>query len=471
MICLRVTERGGRGLSEPNHQLSAARARTRSELTGHPLSRAEVADAVNAWVYRRTGRVVQLSGNYIGKLERGVFRWPNADYRAGLRAVLGVTTDAELGLRPAERGTGGDSMEADDPPTFPPSAGEEVDDVRRRSFLQSASAAGVGMAFGLEAARHGLNRALSESSAVDLDDWHAINREYGTAYVTHTATELHEMLLVDLLSLETALRLAHDQRQRRELYSIGALLSQYMAQAVGDLGRRREGRRWWRTARYAADNSGDLHTIMFVRGRNAIRAIYDGQEPAIIIDQIGKSDHLIADGLASGKPSLLAARAQSFALLGRAEEAESSLNDLRDTFAALPSPMTKDHGWHCWAYPEERVRFTESFVYSHLGDTRRAEEAQSAALGLYPPNSRRGPVQIELQRALCLVAAGDPLEGAGHATTTLERLPSEHRTRFVMGLGEQVFAAVPDDQRRTRHARELYELLRDDALLRGRALE
>ncbi|MGK8523511.1 hypothetical protein ACRS6B_19070 [Nocardia asteroides] len=458
-------------MSEPNRQLSEARARTRSESTGHPLSRAELADAVNAWVYRRTGRVVQLSGNYIGKLERGVFRWPNADYRAGLRAVLGVATDAELGFRPVGGGTGGDSMEANDPPTFLPSAGKEVDDVRRRTFLLSASAAGADMAFGSEAARHGLNRAVAGSGAADLDDWYEIIREYGTAYVTHTATELHETLLVDVLSLEVALSLSYDQRQRRELYRIGALLSQYMAQTVGDLGRRHESMRWWRTARYAADSSGDLHTIMFVRGRNVIRALYDGQEPEHIIGEIGKSEQLIAKGPLVGRPSLLAARAQSSALLGRAEDAESSLNDLRDTFAALPSSMTKDHGWHCWAYPEERVRFAESFVYAHLGDTHRAEQAQSAALGLYPSNSRRGPVQIELQRALCLVAAGDPSEGARYATTTLERLPTEHRTRFVMGLGEQVFAAVPMDQRRTRSARELHELLRDDLLRRGKVLE
>lgn len=470
MIWLRVTERGGRGLSEPNHQLSAARARTKSELTGHSLSRGELADAVNDWVYRQTGRVVQLSGNYIGKLERGVFHWPNADYRAGLRAVLGVATDAALGFRPVERGIGGDTMESDDPPIFLPSVGKEVDDVQRRTFLLSASAAGVGMAFGLESARHGLNRAVSESVPVDLEDWNEIVREYGAAYVTHTSTELQEMLLVDVLSLEAALGSSRSAGQRRELYKIGALLSQYMAQSIGDLGRRREGARWWRTARYAANCSGDPHTIMFVRGRKAIRAIFDGQDPETIIDEISRCDPLIADGPAAGRPSLLAARAQSFALLGRAEEAELSLNDLRETFAALPSSMTKDHSWHCWAYPEERVRFAESFVYSHLGDTRRAEQAQSAALDLYPPHSRRGPVQIELQRALCLVKAGDPMEGAGHATTTLAGLPTEHRTRFVMGLGEQVLAAVSKGERPTRSALELHELLRGDAIGRQMAL-
>ncbi|MFE3445465.1 hypothetical protein ACFXNW_20745 [Nocardia sp. NPDC059180] len=428
---------------------------------------------MNEWVLRSSGRVIELSGNYIGKLERGVFRWPNADFRAGIRAVLGVQTDADLGFRPVERSgdTGSMGTGPNDPPMFPPTAGKEVDDVLRRTFLLSASAAGVGAALGLESARHGLNRAISDGCSVELDDWHEVVREYGATYVTHTSTELHEMLLVDVLSLELALSMPVRTAQRRELYKIGALLSQYMAQAVGDLGQRREAVRWWRTARYAADRSDDLHVMLYVRGRKAIRAIYDGQSPQVIIDDIGKTADLIMAGPAGGRPSLLAARAQSFALLGRADEAEASLAALRDTFAALPSTVTSDHGWHCWAYPEERVRFAESFVYSHLGDTRRAERAQTAALDLYPPNSRRGPVQIELQRALCLVRGGDPSQGTDYATTTLAALPAEYRTRFVMGLGEQVLAAVPPGDRRTSTARELRELLMEDALHAQKAVE
>ncbi len=121
--------------------------------------------------------------------------------------------------------------------------------MRRRTFLLSASAAGVGTAFGVESARHGLNRAVSEAVSIDLDDWNEIIREYGAANVTHTAAELREMLLVDVLSLDMALGILTDSGQRRELFKIGALLSQYMAQAIGDLGWRREGMRWWRTAR------------------------------------------------------------------------------------------------------------------------------------------------------------------------------------------------------------------------------
>lgn len=72
--------------------------------TGRPHE--ELADLVNAWVFEHTegGRVIELDANYIGKLEQGSIRWPqDPNRRAGLRAVLGVATDAELGFRRPRR--------------------------------------------------------------------------------------------------------------------------------------------------------------------------------------------------------------------------------------------------------------------------------------------------------------------------------------------------------------------------------
>ncbi|MFI6168880.1 hypothetical protein ACIBCN_19015 [Nocardia sp. NPDC051052] len=459
-------------MPEPNHQLREARTRTRSHTTGHELQRPELADLVNAWIYRDNGNVVELSGNYIGKLERGVHRWPSEHVRAGLRAVLGAVTDAELGFRPVRRTTSLTSMGPEtDSPTLLQSAGKEVDDVLRRTFLLSATAAGVGTMLGLESARHGLNRAVTDGASADLADWYEVVREYGDVHVAYTSTELRELLLVDILNLQMALSLSTDPGHRRELYKVGALLSHYMAQAVGDIGQRRDATRWWRTAHMTADSSRDMHIMMYIRGRKAIRAIYDGQPPQVIIDEISKSDELIKQGPVIGRPSLVAARAQTMALMGRADEAESSLIELRDTFSALPSDMTGDHSWHCWAYPEERLRFAESFVYSHLGDVRSAEKAQQAALALYPPSSLRGPIQIHLQHALCLVRSGDHDDGASRATETLASLPSDYRTRFVMGLGEQVLAAVPRDHRHHPAVKDLHEVLRDDAEHSRKAIE
>ena len=88
----------------PNDRLRAARERVTSpHATGLPLSRGELADLVNKYIYEETKRVIELDDNYIGKLERGQIRWPQSAYRDGLRAVLGVATDTELGFRPTRR--------------------------------------------------------------------------------------------------------------------------------------------------------------------------------------------------------------------------------------------------------------------------------------------------------------------------------------------------------------------------------
>ncbi|WP_146017440.1 hypothetical protein [Verrucosispora sp. ts21] len=83
----------------PNNLLRAARLAQRSPSgSGRPMSRQELADAVNAYAYRRTGRRVAVDARYVGKLERGEHRWPYEHCRTALREVLGKSTDAELGF-------------------------------------------------------------------------------------------------------------------------------------------------------------------------------------------------------------------------------------------------------------------------------------------------------------------------------------------------------------------------------------
>lgn len=67
------------------------------------MTRAELADAVNAHLWASTGVRYDLDDHLIGKWERGVVRWPIAPYRAALRVVLDVDSDAELGFRPPSR--------------------------------------------------------------------------------------------------------------------------------------------------------------------------------------------------------------------------------------------------------------------------------------------------------------------------------------------------------------------------------
>ncbi len=82
-----------------NERLHAARQSTPSpRVPGACLSRAELAEAVNTWLSEHVDRPGALDEQAIARYERGTVRRPNRDYRAALRAVLGATSDAELGF-------------------------------------------------------------------------------------------------------------------------------------------------------------------------------------------------------------------------------------------------------------------------------------------------------------------------------------------------------------------------------------
>jgi len=68
------------------------------------MSRQELADEASRYLFDKKNRNATLTANYIGKLERGLFRWPDHDYREAFRAVLTARSDAELGFFITRRG-------------------------------------------------------------------------------------------------------------------------------------------------------------------------------------------------------------------------------------------------------------------------------------------------------------------------------------------------------------------------------
>jgi hypothetical protein len=62
------------------------------------MSRRELAEAACAWLWETTRQRFPLDAHYIAKIERGAVGVPSDHYRAALRAVLGVASDADLGF-------------------------------------------------------------------------------------------------------------------------------------------------------------------------------------------------------------------------------------------------------------------------------------------------------------------------------------------------------------------------------------
>lgn len=74
---------------QPNTLLRSARG---------SMSQAELADLINAEIFRVTGKVAAITAKSISDWERGWYTWPWADVRSAMRNILGVATDAELGF-------------------------------------------------------------------------------------------------------------------------------------------------------------------------------------------------------------------------------------------------------------------------------------------------------------------------------------------------------------------------------------
>ncbi|GAA4720359.1 MULTISPECIES: hypothetical protein [Promicromonospora] len=111
--------------------------------SGLPMTRAELAASVNQYVWKTTGKHCHLDVDTLARYERGQIRWPRAMYRDGLRAVLGVETNAELGFFPTRRGktaVPGGPVQAARQTVASAELAEPVD---RRQFLQTLTAASL----------------------------------------------------------------------------------------------------------------------------------------------------------------------------------------------------------------------------------------------------------------------------------------------------------------------------------------
>jgi hypothetical protein len=216
-------------VAEPNDQLRRARERTESpHATGEPLSRQELAELVNAWVYEHTDppRIIALDANYIGKLEQGTIRWPQDPIRrAAFRTILNARTDAELGFRRPRRST--------------------LKDVDRQQFIRAALGVGAATAAGPAA----LIRLLLPTQATripsvvgnnEIEDIRAATRMFDLRLINYGSGLVREAAVAQLRYCAELLNAHCPERLRGELHvAVGDLANTtavmaYDALAYGD---------------------------------------------------------------------------------------------------------------------------------------------------------------------------------------------------------------------------------------------
>lgn len=323
---------------------------------------------------------------------------------------------------------------------------DEDDEMQRRTLLQALAALGVTSAPAVEAIQHirfSVDRAIGGADDRHLDDWEETVAEYGYAYTALPPHRLLKDLAADLVAVQQS-----DSRSTAgrlpAWHRVTGGLAALMAKTLSNLGEPRLARDWWRTAQHAADTSGDRDLALWVSGERLMHGLYDGRPPMILLRTANQVVERTSAAPCRGLADVRSVRAQLLALNGPAGRAEGELRACEEIFEQLPAKVTADTqsvaGW-----AEDRVRYTEAWVYAHTGDRDRLDASVARAKEVLPADDPRIRVQLDLLRAAGHVRAGDATEGVRHAQAVYRAQPVEHRTAMVTSLARRVADAAPAD--------------------------
>lgn len=385
---------------EPNDYLRRARERVESpNATGEPLSRQELAELVNAWVYDNTTppRVLATDANDVGQLERGRIRWPqDDDRRAGFRAVLGVAKDAELGFRRPRRSR------------------STVARVDRQQFIRAAlgTTAGGPFAFAdliaptqptpvpsvVGYAEVAEVRIAAEAFA-GLDNLYGggLLREAGVSQLRHCA---------ELLNARCP------DHVRADLFSAVGYFAHVIGYMAFDAYAHDDARRMYRFALQCAEESGDWHLRAKVLSCMARQSTRCGDPDAgLTFTELAmvRADRLTA----TERAMLHTDRAHALAKLGRVQDTASAVGVADEEFShARPAndPVTVRYYNAAVHTDVSGYALWEIAVHGHfLAEARHRLSTVATAIG---EEFARARARSQIKLASLVMLAGDPDEAA-----------------------------------------------------------
>ena len=423
-------------MPEANDLLRAARERTPSlRAPGEYMSRAELAEAVCAWLWETTDVRYELDGHYIAKLERGAVRWPGAAYRSGLRYVLKAASDHDLGFSPPPG-----SIATEPDLTLPTTIGLDDDVVEA----------------GDESIE--LLSLAEESNVGDLtvEQLHADLLRIAQNYL-HTPIRPH--FVRGRAIRDRAFRLLAGRQsptQSRDLYAAAGWAITLLAWMSVDLGRPDVAERHTRTA-WACAEAAD-HDVL----RAWIRATQ--HTAAFWQDDFAGAAEYAQDGLryATGTSALFLASAASVDL-ARSGRPDLAREMLRKAGRLSVTAADSEPGgvFLCTA---ERAEGIWSDAYLALGEARQTLEHADRAVtrfeaSPYPRRNVGAERMARLQQAKARLALGQ-LDGAAEALEPVLNTPLEYRVRPLLHrISEAAVMTAP--YARTREGRQIREQIRE----------
>lgn len=344
---------------------------------------------------------------------------------------------------------------------------ETDDDTLRRMMLHVLGGNGVTLDDSLLGAVDRLRRRMDDTlvsatvSPTMLDEWEEATAGYGRRYMSVPPLWL---LLEAMLDFSDVRRHA----QRHQAIELQERLCRVAAQLGGlagilmiDLGDRRTSQSFFRTARVAADETGDRALRAWVVAREAVVPLYFG-DPAKTIELARKSQGLAGATpcAASAMAPALEARARArLARLGRRDTARDTQQALQRAESALFRLPADEQGDTAFGYTERQLRFHQGNALTHLGTSAGALEAQDEALRLYPESVTLDRTLIGFDRASCHLQDGEVEHALELGRDILVNMPGGHRTDIVLSRARELGDGLPPSSTGLPVLREFHEAL------------
>ncbi len=331
---------------------------------------------------------------------------------------------------------------------------EDDDDVVRRAQLRLIAdvAARLDSLFlgAVERIRRRMDDALvgGTVSATMLDQWEETAAGYGSQYMTVPPMRL----LCDVLLDFGDVRRMCEHRQPLDFSERLCRLAGQLAGLAGmlmiDVGQQRMARSFFRTARSAADETGDRHLRAWVAVREALVPLYYGDPAeACALARAGAGlagrnvcvAAAMAPVLEARALARVAARRGGPAKLQGLRRVPALLDQAHDTVDRLPA---SERGDTAFGYTERQLLFHEGDTLVTLGHGQGAEQAFTRALRQYSADEILDRSLATLGLAQCRLEADEPEEALRLSRDTLLGVPREHRSEIMVraarSLGDSV---------------------------------
>lgn len=377
-----------------NDLLRARRMAMVSPSTGQPMTRGELAEAVNRHVWTAERQEISLDAATVARYERGMIRWPNVAYRVGLRAVLGAERDSDLGFYPTRRGRSASSRDQEQVEQRPPQPSND-----------QPALAGVGPGQAIPQFA-----GLEASHAAAMESFRLADRRVGGGHMYNAVVAyLNSSLARDLLAVA--------ETEGASPFTVAAALSEMAGWMAHDAGNDPLADQHFTRAIRLAGVDGDVQVTAHVLGSAAHLALLQADPD--------RANAFAARGLETARdtatPGLLRAR-----LLGMKARAAAARGERQAALEALRAAETEvaragSKPLSTWVskFDEASLAMESARAFLTVGDVRGAHEQAERVIALRPADRPRSRALGQLMLARSQLLSDRPEHAAALAQEIL----------------------------------------------------